>query len=87
MQPSTGRWDRYMYTLGRWLLPGRNPGEVATLQPVAIGASDFWTNDFVTTAGWLRAGNSGRRMMLAPLAVKKRVAKANAQQSSVRKRG
>lgn len=23
MQPSTGKWDRYMYTLGRWLLPGK----------------------------------------------------------------
>lgn len=30
MQPSTGRWDRYMYTLGRWLLPGKQEGEMAT---------------------------------------------------------
>jgi hypothetical protein len=23
MQPSTGKWDKFMYTLGRWLLPGK----------------------------------------------------------------
>ena len=36
MQPSTGKWDRYMYTFGRWLLPGKKPGEMSTLQPVAM---------------------------------------------------
>ena len=46
MQPSTAKWDRYMYTLGRWLLPGRNKGEMATLQPVAMSPSEFWTDDF-----------------------------------------
>ncbi len=65
MQPSTGKWDRYMYTLGRWLLPGKNAGEIATLQPVATVLNEFWTDDFRTAAEWFRAEDSGKRMSLA----------------------
>ncbi len=63
MQPSTGQWDRYMYTLGRWLLPGKNEGEIATLQPVTKDSGEFWTNDFETVARWFRAQNDGRKQM------------------------
>ncbi|WP_309639628.1 hypothetical protein [Methylibium sp.] len=62
MQPSVARWDRYMYTLGRWLLPGRNPGEIATLQPVAISPNEFWTDDFSTAVQWFRQHDDGKRM-------------------------
>ncbi len=65
MQPSTGKWDRYMYTLGRWLLPGKKAGEMATLQPVAKVSNEFWTDDFRTAAQWLRADDGGKRMCLA----------------------
>lgn len=64
MQPSTGEWDRYMYTVGRWLLPGRGENEMATLQPVSMEPSEFWTNDFETVAAWLRADDGGKRMSL-----------------------
>ncbi len=67
MQPSTGRWDRYMYTLGRWLLPGHSAGKMATLQPVAMAPDDFWTDDFGTVARWCRAKDSGKRMKGATL--------------------
>jgi hypothetical protein len=50
MQPSTGKWDRYMYTLGRWLLPGNKLDEMATLQPVAMHCNNFWTDDFLIAA-------------------------------------
>lgn len=36
MQPSTGKWDQFMYTLGRWLLSGKRDGEMATFQPVEM---------------------------------------------------
>jgi len=65
MQPSSGKWDCYMYTLGRWLLPGRQPGEIATLQPVAKLPDDFWTDNFLTAAAWFRTDDGGRRMTLA----------------------
>lgn len=67
MQPSTGKWDRYMYTLGRWLLPGKNAGEMATLQPVSMKASAFWTDDFATVAAWFREDDNGKRMAMATL--------------------
>jgi hypothetical protein len=62
MQPSTGKWDRYMYSLGRWLLPGKKPGDMATLQPVAKQPDDFWTDDFTIAARWLRTEDGGKRM-------------------------
>lgn len=71
MQPSTGMWDRYMYTLGRWLLPGKKSAEIATLQPVAQQPDNFWTNDFATAAAWFRAEDGGKRMKLA-LAIRRR---------------
>lgn len=64
MQPSTGRWDRYMYTLGRWLLPGKGDNEMATLQPVAMTPNEFWTNDFATAATWFLADDDGKRMTM-----------------------
>lgn len=65
MQPSTGQWERFMYTLGRWLLPGRGENEIATLQPVARTPNEFWTNDFARVAAWFRAEDGGKRMALA----------------------
>jgi hypothetical protein len=62
MQPSTGRWDSYMYTLGRWLLSGKTAGEMATLQPVTKGASEYWTADFEVAARWFREPDVGKRM-------------------------
>lgn len=62
MQPSTGKWDRYMYTLGRWLLRGKKAGEIATLQPVSRAPDDWWTDDFRIAAQWLRTDDGGRRM-------------------------
>jgi len=64
LQPSTNKWDRYMYTLGRWLLPGKKEGEVATFQPVAMPPNEFWTNDFATAATWHRANDGGKRMAM-----------------------
>lgn len=68
MQPSTGKWDRYMYTLGRWLLPGKKPSEIATLQPVAMEPNDYWTDSFTTAVTWFRADDGGKRMTLVMVA-------------------
>ena len=63
MQPSSATWDSYMYTLGRWLLPGKTPGDMATMQPVTKVASEFWTTDFEVAAQWLRQDDGGKRML------------------------
>ena len=78
MQPSTGTWDRYMYTLGRWLLPGKKAGDMATLQPVAKESNEFWTDDFRTAAQWFRAEDGGKRMALAQRIPAKRAARRKA---------
>ena len=86
MQPSTAKWDRYLYTLGRWLLPGRNVAEIATLQPVAMNPNGFWTDDFRTAAQWLRTEDGGKRMAVAASAAKKQPGKSAAQCRGGRKR-
>jgi hypothetical protein len=62
LQPATLKWDRYMYTLGRWLVPSANAGEIATMQPVAQQPNDFWTDDFATAVAWFRSKDDGKRM-------------------------
>lgn len=62
LQPSTGKWDRYMYTLGRWLLPSENVGEIEKLQPVAQQPNEFWTDNFAVAAVWFRAVDNGKQM-------------------------
>lgn len=76
MQPSTGKWDRYMYAPGRWLLPGRNVGEMATLQPVAMSPNEFWTDDFKIAAQRFRASGIGRPMKVSAPAKGKLVRRA-----------
>lgn len=71
MQPSTGKWDKYLYTLGRWLRPGKRLGEMATLQPVATSINDFGTNDFTQAARWFRSEDGGKRMNAAAVAPRK----------------
>ncbi len=86
MQPSTAKWDRYMYTLGRWLLPGRNVGEVATLQPVALSPNEFWTDEFKTVVKWFRIEDSEKRMIDTAAAEKKRSSKTRSRKNQSRKR-
>ena len=76
MQPSTRKWDRYMYTLGRWLLPGKKQGEMATLQPVSKLPDEFWTDDFMTAARWFRADAGQKRMSLVAKVPAKKTAAA-----------
>lgn len=75
MQPSTGKWDRYMYTVGRWLLAGKGENEMATLQPVSKTPSSFWTDDFATVAAWFRASDGGKRMELVKRPTKARASR------------
>lgn len=63
-QPSTGSWHSYMYTLARWLLPGKAAGDMATLQPVGKGPGKFWTDDFTVAAQWFREADDGKRMRI-----------------------
>ena len=59
LQPSTGRWDNFRYTVGDWLQP--QPGDqksIATYQPVTEEPDDDWSADFPTCVAWFRAGEA-----------------------------
>ena len=85
MQPSTRKWERYLYTLGRWLLVGKKPDEMATMQPVSMAPGEWWTDDFQRAVDWLRQDDLGRRMQVAPKPPpKKKSAKNGARQATCR---
>jgi hypothetical protein len=63
MQPSSQRWDSFRFTLGRWLITGKRPGEIATFQPVTMEPGEFWTDDFQVAALWFRNFDAGKRLV------------------------
>lgn len=65
-QPSSGKWDRFLYTVGSWLIQGKGPNEIATMQPVAITTNEFWTDDFNVVVRRLRDNTSKKRIVLFP---------------------
>lgn len=62
LQPSSGHWNTYSFTLARWLIPGHDAGEIATIQPVTMEESEYWTRDFSMVAFWFRSGKTMARM-------------------------
>ena len=51
-------------TLGRWLIQGKLPNEIATMQPVSTTPNEFWTDDFSTAAQWFRSETGDKRMRI-----------------------
>ena len=85
LQPSTGQWDRYVFTLGRWLIQGKQPNEIATMQPVSMAPNEFWTDDFSTAAKWFRAETGDKRMRIeAPMRKVRQQAKKRPRSSARR---
>jgi hypothetical protein len=59
LQPSTGNWKAFMFTVANWLLPrAENATLLRVYQPVAMTPNSDWTDDFVTAVQWLRSGQS-----------------------------
>ncbi|MCE5310420.1 MAG: hypothetical protein LLG20_22515 [Acidobacteriales bacterium] len=57
MQPSTGDWDRFAFTVGSWLLPCKeHANQIEIFQPVPEHPDDFWTHDLATCISWFRSG-------------------------------
>jgi hypothetical protein len=66
MQPSSGDWKSFRYTLGSWLLPRPKDGSLVEIfQPVAAIPNDVWTDDLATCLRWFEAGE--RHRVLAEL--------------------
>jgi excisionase family DNA binding protein len=56
-EPSTGKWDTFMYTLGRWLIPRPTNNQLLLkFQPVPSSPSSDWTDNFEACVDWFRSG-------------------------------
>lgn len=54
MQPSSGRWDTFMYAPTPRLLAAKDTALLATYQPISQGPSRVWSDDFVVAVNMLR---------------------------------
>lgn len=59
LQPSTNDWSRFLYTVGRWLVPRpRDRSLIKVLQPVSMTPDDDWTDDLETCIQWHLSGRT-----------------------------
>lgn len=57
MEPATGDWSQFRYTIGNWLIPRpATPTLVAVLQPVSLEPNEDWTDSLPTAIEWHRSG-------------------------------
>ena len=57
LQPSTGEWSSFRYTVGNWLIPRPNDITlVRVMQPVSMTPDDDWTDDLETCIDWYFSG-------------------------------
>jgi DNA-binding transcriptional ArsR family regulator len=57
MEPATGDWSQFRFTVGRWLIPRlEDPALIAIYQPVSLEPNEDWTDSLVTAIQWLRSG-------------------------------
>lgn len=62
MEPATGDWREFRYTLARWLIPrDDDPALILKFQPVPLEPNDDWTDSLTTCLGWLE-GDAEKRI-------------------------
>lgn len=58
MEPATGDWSQFRYTVGNWLIPRpKTRSLIAVLQPVSLVPNDDWTDCIVTAISWFTSGH------------------------------
>ncbi|HEV3275969.1 MAG TPA: hypothetical protein VG860_04060 [Terriglobia bacterium] len=56
LHASTGRWDSFLYTVSRWLIPSKSdPRIIQTFQPVGAARNSDWTDNLDAAVGWFRS--------------------------------
>jgi len=59
LHPTTGNWERFMFTVGGWLLPRtKEPNLVEIFQPVPITPDAYWTDDLSRCIEWFLSGTT-----------------------------
>jgi hypothetical protein len=57
MEPATGDWSQFRFTLGKWLIPRpEEPNLIAIYQPVSLEPNEDWTDSLATVIQWLQSG-------------------------------
>lgn len=60
LQPSTGNWNTFMYSLGRWLNKSTKYHNcIEPNQPVPFTKDLYWTDNFLEAADWYYSGRPG----------------------------
>ncbi len=56
LHPSTADWKRFVFTVGKWLLPREdNPELIEIFQPVPDRSDSYWSDDLETCINWSQA--------------------------------
>lgn len=59
MEPVTGDWSQFRFTLSRWLHPRLGSQElIAVYQPVSLQANSDWTDSLAIAIDWWRSGQT-----------------------------
>lgn len=57
MEPATGDWSQFRFTVGNWLLPRPDaPTLLSVLQPVSLEPNEDWTDSLPTAIEWFASG-------------------------------
>jgi hypothetical protein len=57
MEPTTGDWTQFRFTLGQWLIPRpTDTALIAIYQPVSLEPTEDWTDSLATAIRWLGSG-------------------------------
>jgi len=76
MHPSTHDWNRFMFSLGNWLIPlSSDKALVEIFQPVAPVTTGGWTDSLETCLEWLAAGEQKTIFNITPKFHKRRAKK------------
>jgi hypothetical protein len=76
MHPSTRDWNRFLYTLGTWLIPrSANPALIEIFQPVPTTPNEVWTDSLSACLQWFDAGERKRILEIAPELLVRRIRK------------
>lgn len=55
LHPSTNDWGKFMFTVGRWLIPrSANKQLIDVFQIVSPIPDEFWTDNFLQAVEWFR---------------------------------
>jgi hypothetical protein len=61
LHTATGSWERFMFTVGSWLLPRRSEANLIEIfQPVPITPDEYWTDDLSRCIEWFQSGTQKR---------------------------